>query len=491
LPSNIRVRFAPSPTGKLHVGGARTALFNWAWAKRHGGTFLLRIEDTDEGRSTPEFERAILEGLHWLGLQWDEGPDIGGPFAPYRQTERAGRHKELAQKLFAAGWAYRCFCTTERLEKLREEQSKNHLKPEYDGLCRKLPNGEVERRVAAGEKFVLRFAVPAGETRFLDHVRGDVVFQNKEVDDWVMVRSDGTPTYNFVVVCDDIDMGVTHVFRGEEHLVNTPKQVLLYRAFEKPAPEFGHLPLMLGKDGKKLSKRTGDTALQDYRDKGYPKDAIVNFLCLQGWALNGTTEIFTIDQLVANFEIKDVSKAGAIFDLDKFQWLAGEYIRKEPLAEFAEHCAPFVVAAGLSTEADLRARWDWYLRVAHGEQERVRTYGELPPRIGYLFAPDADFPWEADAEKNAKKHVGARETLAAYSVWLDERLATGKKPTELRDETKAWITARGLKIPALFQPLRCALTGQAGGPDLFDIMELLGVPRVRVRIQRGAERLAG
>ncbi|MCE9593420.1 MAG: glutamate--tRNA ligase [Planctomycetes bacterium] len=491
MPSNIRVRFAPSPTGKLHVGGARTALFNWAWAKKHGGTFLLRIEDTDEGRSTQEFERAILEGLHWLGLQWDEGPDIGGPFAPYRQTERAARHKELAQKLFAAGWAYRCFCTTERLEKLREEQSKNHLKPEYDGLCRKLAKEEVERRVATGERYVLRFAVPQGETRFLDHVRGDVVFQNKEVDDWVMVRSDGTPTYNFVVVCDDIDMGITHVFRGEEHLVNTPKQVLLYRAFEKPAPEFGHLPLMLGKDGKKLSKRTGDTALQDYREKGYPKDAIINFLCLQGWALNGTTEVFTVDQLVANFEVKDVQKAGAIFDLDKFQWLAGEYIRKEPLAEFAEHCAPFVVAANLATDAELRARWDWYLRVAHGEQERVRTYGELPPRVAYLFGADADFAWEADAEKNAKKHAAARDTLAAYGAWLDERLDAGKKPTDLRDETKAWITERGLKIPALFQPLRCALTGQAGGPDLFEIMELLGVPAVRARIRRGAERLAG
>ncbi|MCK6445043.1 MAG: glutamate--tRNA ligase [Planctomycetes bacterium] len=490
MSSNIRVRFAPSPTGKLHVGGARTALFNWAYARRNGGKFLLRIEDTDEERSTAEYERAILEGLHWLGIQWDEGPDIGGPCAPYRQTERAARHKELATKLFADGWAYRCFCSAERLEALREAQSKQHLKPEYDGLCRKLAKDEVERRVAAGEKYVLRFAVPAGETRFLDHVRGDVVFQNKEVDDWVMVRSDGTPTYNFVVVCDDIDMGITHVFRGEEHLVNTPKQVLLYRAFGKPIPEFGHLPLMLGTDGKKLSKRTGDTALQDYRDKGYPKDAIVNFLCLQGWALNGTTEIFSVGELVANFDIKDVSKAGAIFDIDKFQWLAGEYIRKEPLEEFAAHCEPFVVAAGLATSAELVARRDWWLAVARGEQERVRTYGELPPRIAYLFAPDHDFAWDGEAEKNAKKHATGVETLRAYATWLDERLAAGKRPTELRDETKAWIAARGLKIPGLFQPLRCALTGQAGGPDLFEIMELLGTERVRARIRRGAERLS-
>ncbi len=490
MPSNIRVRFAPSPTGKLHVGGARTALFNWAYARRYGGKFLLRIEDTDEERSTAEFETAILDGLHWLGIHWDEGPDIGGPCAPYRQTERAARHKELAKQLFEKGWAYRCFCSSERLDALREKQSANHEKPAYDGLCRKLAKDEVERRVAAGEKYVLRFAVPEGETRFVDHVRGEVVFQNKEVDDWIMVRSDGAPTYNFVVVCDDVDMDITHVFRGEEHLVNTPKQVLIYKAFGKAAPEFGHLPLMLGTDGKKLSKRTGDTALQDYRDKGYPKDAVVNFLCLQGWALNGTTEIFSVDDLVKHFDIKDVTKGGAIFDIDKFQWLAGEYIRKESLEQFAEHCLPFVVAAGVATEADLRARWDWYLRVAKGEQERVRTYAALATRTAYLFASDQDLAWDPEAEKGARKHANGVETLRAFKTWLDERLASGKKPTELRDEAKAWVTARGLKMPGLFQPLRCALTGQAGGPDLFETMELLGEAHVAARIERGATRLS-
>jgi nondiscriminating glutamyl-tRNA synthetase len=431
-----------------------------------------------------------VDGLRWLGIQWDEGPDIGGPHAPYRQTERAARHKELAHELFERGWAYRCFCSSERLEKLREEQAKNHQKPAYDGLCRNLAKDEVARRVAAGEPYVLRFAVPSGETRFVDHVRGEVVFQNKEVDDWIMVRSDGTPTYNFVVVCDDIDMQITHVFRGEEHLVNTPKQVLIYKAFEKPVPEFGHLPLMLGTDGKKLSKRTGDTALQDYRDKGYPKDAIVNFLCLQGWALNGTTEIFSVDDLVANFEIADVNKAGAIFDIDKFQWLAGEYIRKETLEELAEHCAPFVVAAGLASESDLRARWDWFLRVVKGEQERIRTYGELALRVAFLFAPGDEIAWDPDAEKNARKHAAAPQTLREYETWFRAQLAQGKRPTDLRDATKAWVGERGLKLPALFQPLRCALTGQAGGPDLFEAMELLGDERVLSRIERGARRLA-
>jgi glutamyl-tRNA synthetase len=474
----------------LHIGGARTALFNWAYARRRGGQFLLRIEDTDFERSTKEYERAILDGLSWLGINWDEGPDIGGPCAPYRQSERLARHRELAQQLLASGAAYHCFCSPERLETLRAEQSARKEKPAYDRLCAKLSKAEVEKRVAAGEKPVVRFRVPEGQTRFLDHVRGEVVFENREVDDWIMVRADGMPIYNFVVVCDDIDMRISHVFRGEEHLVNTPKQVLLYQALGKPIPEFGHLPLMLGTDGKKLSKRTGDTALEDYRDKGYPKDAIVNFLCLQGWALNGTTEIFSRDELVANFDIKDVTKAGAIFDQDKFQWLAGEYIRRESVDELADHCAPYLVQAGLTTEAELARRRDWYLRAVRGEQERIRTYGELPARIGYLFADDERVPFDEAAEKNARKQAGAAATLAAYGEWLQGQFAAGAEPAALGPATKSWVAERGLKIPALFQPLRCALTGQAGGPDLFEVMSLLGSDKSSKRIRAGAARFA-
>ncbi|HKX46892.1 MAG TPA: glutamate--tRNA ligase, partial [Planctomycetota bacterium] len=411
----IRVRFAPSPTGKLHIGGARTALFNWAYARGRGGKFLLRIEDTDRERSTPEFERAILEGLRWLGMQWDEGPDVGGPHAPYRQSEREDLHRGVAAELLAAGWAYRCFCSPERLERLREEQSARHAKPAYDGLCRDLDGAEVARRVEQGERPVLRFRVPDGETRFTDLIRGEVVFQNREVDDWVMVRSDGAPTYNFVVVCDDSAMEITHVIRGEEHLTNTPKQLLLYGALGVPAPVFAHLPLMLGTDGKKLSKRTGDTALQDYRDKGFPPEAVMNFLCLQGWALDDKTEVFTLDELVRRFDVVDVSKGGSIFDLDKFRWLAGEYIRRDSLERVADRCVPFVVAAGLATEAELAARRAWFLAVVRTEQERITTYGELPERIAYLFADDAALPWDPKAEEAARKHGG--EPLAAWLDW--------------------------------------------------------------------------
>ncbi|MEM7517440.1 MAG: glutamate--tRNA ligase, partial [Planctomycetota bacterium] len=400
MSESVRVRFAPSPTGKLHVGGARTALFNWAFAKRQGGTFLLRIEDTDEERSTKEFEVAILEGLRWLGIDWDEGPDAGGEHGPYYQSERRGRHDAIAAELFERGLAYRCFCTSEELATMREERMAKGL-PAYDGRYRDLSREESDARAAAGDAFTLRFRVPDGVTNFTDLIRGDVRFENKEVEDWVMVRTTGAPTYNFVVVCDDADMEITHVLRGEEHLTNTPKQILLFEALGKKAPQYAHLPLMLGKDKKKLSKRTGDTALQDYREKGFPKDAIVNFLCLQGWALDGETEVFSVEELATNFEIGDVSKGGAVFDIEKFEWLAGEWIRRESVEELAAHCAPHVVAAGQRTEDQLGAQKEWFHSVVKEMQERLRTYAELPAKIAFLFAGEDEVVWEEKAEKNA------------------------------------------------------------------------------------------
>ena len=348
-----RLRFAPSPTGVLHIGGARTALFNWAHARRTGGAFVLRIEDTDPTRSRAEYEVAILDGLKRLGIDWDEGPDVGGPHGPYRQTERFESYLGTASALFQAGWGYRCFCPAERLEALREEQMANKENPRYDGHCKGLSQEEVAAKMDAGEKPVLRFDVPDGETTFTDLIRGTVTFKNSEVDDWIMVRADGTPTYNFVVVCDDTAMEITHVLRGEEHLTNTPKQVLLYQALGLDAPVFGHLPLMLGTDGKKLSKRTGDTALVDYLDKGYPPEAIFNFLCLQGWALDGMNDLFTRDELLASFDPKDVSKGGSIFDPEKFQWMAGEYVRRDTPERLTERCTPYLVDAGLASAEDV------------------------------------------------------------------------------------------------------------------------------------------
>lgn len=490
MSDTVRVRFAPSPTGKLHIGGARTALFNWAYARRHGGKFLLRIEDTDPERSTKEHERAILGGLRWLGIDWDEGPDVGGPYAPYHQAQRIERHLAVARDLLAQGRAYRCFCSTERLEEMREDQEEQKQGSAYDRRCRTLARAEAERRAAAGEKFVVRFDVPDGKTSLADLVRGDVTFDNKDVDDWVMVRSDGNPTYNFVVVCDDIDMRITHVFRGEEHLINTPKQVLLYQALGAPAPQFGHLPLMLGTDRKKLSKRTGDTALQDYQEQGYPRDAVVNFLCLQGWALDGTREIFSLDELVKHFDIKDVSKAGAVFDIDKFRWLAGEYLRKETPDELLAHCAPYLVASGLMSAADVRARAAWLQAVLAAEKERMHVYSELPARIAYLFADDAELVYEPEAEANARKHAERIAVLRDFRAWLAPQLAGAFEAAPLRDAMKTWTQERKVKLPQLLQPLRCALSGRPGGPDCFDMITWLGAERALRRIDRALARLA-
>ena len=499
MTDTVRVRFAPSPTGKLHVGGARTALFNWAFARHHGGVFVLRVEDTDRERSTPEFETAILEGLRWLGIDWDEGPDVGGDHGPYHQTARTAEHLAVAERLEHDGVGYRCFCTTQRLSALRTAQKEAKQTPAYDGLCRDLAPDEVERRMAAGEPSVLRFRVPAGSTAFADLIRGDVTVPNADIDDWVMVRAGGHPTYNFVVVCDDVHMGITHVCRGEDHLTNTPKQVLLYEALGLPQPIFAHLPLMLGKDGKKLSKRTGDTALSDYRDKGYPKDAVLNFLALQGWALDGVTEVFGTDELIASFALEDVSKGGSIFDPEKFLWLAGEYLRGETPEQLAAHCAPYVVEAGLLTAEELEARRDWYLRAVTLEQPRVQLYSEMPANLAYLFAADDALEYEEKAEKNARKHDLAG-TLGVYRDWLAVRIeagageagagADGQDAAALRDASKAWVAEQGLKFPALFQPLRCALTGKPGGPDLFDVMQLLGPEHTLRRIDAGLDRLA-
>jgi glutamyl-tRNA synthetase len=489
VPDPIRLRFAPSPTGHLHIGGARTALFNWAWARRTGGKFLLRIEDTDRERSRPEYERSILEGLRWLGLDWDEGPDVGGPFGPYRQSERHARYREAAEELLSRGEAYACFCSPERLEELRQERSRSGLNPAYDGRCRALDPAQSARRRAAGEPAVVRFRVPEGRTRVEDWIRGEVAFENREVEDWVMVRSSGDPIYNFVVVVDDIDMRITHVLRGEEHLTNTPKQVLLYRAFGRTPPVFAHLPLMLDKDRKKLSKRSGDTSLQDYRDKGYPPEAVLNFLSLQGWALDDRTTLFSREQLIERFDPHDVSPSGSVFDPDKFLWMAGEYIRSDDISRVAERCLPFVVAAGLASAAELVERRAWYHAVVASEKERIRLYAELPGRIAYLFARDDELCYQEEALAAARKHADRALVLARYLDWLSPRLDP-LEPARLREATKLWAKEQGLALAALFQPLRCALTGAPGGVDLFEAMALLGPARVRARIERACSVLA-
>ena len=365
------------------------------------------------------------------------------------------------------------------------------LTPRYDGRCRELSEEAAAAQVEAGQPFVLRFRTPEGTTSFKDLIRVEVTFQNEEVDDWVLIRSDGNPTYNFVCVCDDAAMGITHVVRGEEHLVNTPKQILLYEVLGANAPAFAHVPLMLSAAGKKMSKRDGDTGLADYRRAGYSPEATVNFLALQGWALDGETEVFPVEQLIENFDLGRVSKGGSIFDQEKFKWMSGEYLRAEPLSQTAERSRPFVVAAGLTTEADLQGRKDWFERAVEAVRPRVQLYSEIPGALAFLFAPDDALSYDPKAEAGARKR-GADGLLAleALAPWLEQRLSGEADSAALGADLKAWVTERGVKFPVVFQPLRCALTGNAGGPELADILLLLGAERVLARLRAGMTRLA-
>lgn len=490
MSSPVRVRIAPSPTGTVHLGLCRTALFNWAYARRHGGQFLLRVEDTDTERNTAESYAAILDGLRWLGIDWDEGPDIGGPKGPYLQSERVEGHRRVADELLASGHAYRDFASPEELDAWRAEQEGRKQRIAYRGKDRDLGPEASAERAAAGEPFAVRARIPDGETRFTDLIRGDVRIPHDEVDDWVLVRrGGGMPTYNFVVVCDDSAMEITHVLRGEEHLINTPKQLLLYAALGLEAPAFGHLPLMLGTDRKKLSKRTGDTSLGDYRDAGYPQGAILNFLALQGWALDGETEVFDMQTLCANFDPASVSKAGAVFDPKKFRWLGGEYLRGESPAELLEHALPFFASSGVADGSAIEARRDFFLRAVELVQERCELYADVPTWVAPLLAADGEVPFDPKAEKGARKRERGPALLSAYADWLEARDA-GESAADLGAATKAWVEEQEAKIPELFQPLRLALTGQPGGPDLFDLIALLGRGPSLSRIRSGSQRLA-
>lgn len=490
MPSPVRVRIAPSPTGTVHLGLCRTALFNWAYARRHGGQFLLRVEDTDTERNTAESYAAILEGLRWLGIDWDEGPDIGGAKGPYLQSERVEGHRQVADGLLASGHAYRDFASPEELDAWRASQEGRKQRIAYRGKDRDLEPGVSAERAAAGESFAIRARIPEGETRFQDLIRGDVRIPHEEVDDWVLVRrGGGMPTYNFVVVCDDSAMEITHVLRGEEHLINTPKQLLLYAALGLEPPAFGHLPLMLGTDRKKLSKRTGDTALGDYRSAGYPQGAVLNFLALQGWALDGETEVFDMRTLCEHFDPAAVSKAGAVFDPKKFRWLGAEYLRAESPAQLLDHALPFFEESGVAGADDIGARRDFFLKAVELVQERCELYADVPKWISPLLAPDDQVAFDPKAEKGARKRERGPELLRAYGAWLEARPAD-EPASAAADATKAWVQEQDAKIPELFQPLRLALTGQPGGPDLFELMALLGRDPSLARIRAGAERLA-
>jgi glutamyl-tRNA synthetase len=459
----VRVRFAPSPTGHLHVGGARTALFNWLFARHHGGTFILRIEDTDRSRSTEENLAAILDALRWLELDWDEGPPATG----YRQTERLDLYRAHATRLVAAGRAYYCDCPPEQLETERRAAEARKETFRYPGRCR-------ERGLAAG---ALRLRIPdTGTTVVQDLIHGPVVFDHQQLDDWILVRTDGTPTYNFCVVVDDVDMRISHVIRGNDHLSNTPKQVLCYEAFGFPVPAFAHVSMILGPDRARLSKRHGATSVQAYREQGILPEALVNYLARLGWS-HGDQEIFTRAELIERFDIKDVSSSGAVFDQAKLEWLSQEYIKASDGARLAGLVRPLLAEAGLPAPDDARLA-----AMLETLRERARTLREMVEVGRFYFERPAGYE-----EKSRAKLLTAAgaERLGVLIDRLQE--VEPFAPSALEALYRELVAALGLKLVDLAQLTRLAVTGRTASPPLFDVLALLGREEVIARLRTAAE----
>lgn len=476
----VRVRFAPSPTGLLHIGGARTAIYNWALARRFGGTFVLRIDDTDPERSTDENVTAILSGLRWLGLDWDEGPEIGGDFGPYFQTERADTYVDALHTMRDNGSAYACFCSADTLTEKRDAARKRGGYAGYDRTCRRLDPAEVASRVAAGEPHVWRLAVPEDRTEvaFDDAIRGHMSFPADALDDFVLVRTDGTPTYNFATVVDDALMEMSHIVRGDDHLSNTPRQILVFEALGHEVPVFAHLPMILGPDGKRLSKRHGAASVEAYRYEGYLPEAVLNYLALLGWSLDGETTIISADMLCESFALDRVSSNPAILDTDKLEWMNGTYIRELDASAFIDRIAPWLADAGLVTPERLEAERDWLLRLAPLVSERVKRLDEVVPMVRFLFVDGVEIDPAARA-----KVLGAAGAMDALTG-AREALATVEpfETTEIEAALRALPESLGIKPKLIFQSVRVAVTGTAVSPPLFESLELLGRTKTLSRL---------
>ncbi len=475
----VRVRFAPSPTGYLHVGGARTALYNWLFARHTQGVFVLRIEDTDAERSTDESTAAILDAMHWMGLDWDEGPGVGGPVGPYRQVERLKLYQEYAQKLLDEGKAYYCVCAPEELETRRKAALAAGTSPKYDGRCRPRVN---DLSGVGGKGAAVRLLVSGeGRTEFADLVHGPIGFENVDLDDFVLLRSDGIPTYNFAVVIDDTLMGITHVIRGDDHISNTPRQMSLYDALGLSVPYFAHIPMILGPDRSRLSKRHGATSVMAYQQMGYLPEAMVNYLARLGWS-HGDQEIFTQDELVRHFSLEKVGKTPAVFDPVKLEWLNGQYIKQTAPDRLTALLRPFWEAAGVQQEELDRKGEDWLQKVGLLFQERARTVTELASSSRFVF----DGTIERDP--TAMRKVLTAEAKARLRTLLPEIDALSTfTAVALESLFRTRATALGLKLVDLAQPFRTALSGKTVSPPIFPIMELMGWEAVQRRVEETLE----
>lgn len=469
-PQEIRTRFAPSPTGYLHLGGARTALFNWLFAKKHNGQFLLRIEDTDRQRSSEEMTRQIFEGLVWLGLQWD-GEVI-------YQGARARLHREHAQKLVRQGNAYACFCSKEELDARRREAESRKQAYRYDGTCRWLSPGEVKQKMDAGLPYAIRFKTPEGETVWQDAVHGEIRVNNKEIDDFIILRSDGSPIYQLAVVVDDHLMGITHVIRGDDHISNTPKQILLYQAFGWPVPSFAHVPLILGPDKKRLSKRHGATSIEEYRNMGILPEALFNYLVLLGWSPGDDREILTREEIIEAFSLEGISGKSAIFDEKKLLWMNGQYISHTPDEKLWSYVSELLVQQNVMSLSEALARKEYLLRVIRLMKPRVRLLTDFVASASYFYADPKTFDQK-----------GVRKYLKEPRVWgllqrYTETIAQLEPFSEaaLEDELRSLAEKEGLAAAQLIHPLRLALTGKTVSPGLFELMVLLGKETVVRRL---------
>lgn len=475
----VRVRFAPSPTGPLHIGGARSALFNWLYARRHGGQFIVRIEDTDLERSSLESEKNILASLKWLGLDWDEGIEVGGPNGPYRQTERLELYRNYAQKLLDMDCAYYCYCTEEELAAEREALLAKGEMPRYMGKCRQLSPEERKKLEAEGRKPVLRFKVPGDKTVVVDDlVRGKVEFDCAGIGDYIIMKSDWVPTYNFAVVVDDHLMNITHVIRAEEHLSNTPRQILIYDALGWPKPTFAHVSLILGKDRSKMSKRHGATAIEQYQKLGYLPEALVNFLALLGWSPGGEEEIFTADQIKDMFSLERVSKAPAVFDLEKLNWLNGHYIRQSDLGYITKLCLPYLQQAGYVPADPTPEDIAMAQRVVAVTRDYLANLSEIVEHVA-MFYNDELSPVD-DQAREVLEQPQVPEVMKA----MKEKLFSSSELTEeiVKKMLKELTKELGFGGKKVYMPLRVALTGQTHGPELYQIIPILGINRTVARL---------
>jgi glutamyl-tRNA synthetase len=464
----MKLRFAPSPTGFLHVGGARTAIFNLLHARRYGGTMLLRIEDTDVERSRQHHAEQIVSSLQWLGVEWDEGP--------LYQSDRLDRYRERTVELEAGAKAYRCYCTVEELDAERSAAEHAGKAYRYSGKCRTL--AEAGALQPDDVPHVTRFKVNPGDVRFHDLIRGDVHFETELIDDFVLLRSDGYPTYHLSVVVDDIDMAITHVARGDDHLSNTPKHILLFQAFGAPVPQFAHLPLILGSDKKRLSKRTGATSAEEYRDMGIVPDALFNFLTLLGWSPGGDRELFTPAESAALFDLHDVNKAPAVFDVEKLLWMNGQYLMRMQPEEIYPHLVPFLTHREPVREI---------LALVELFQKRARTLREMAEQMEFYFAADDAVAYDDDA---VKKHIKGDDLAQRMKELRDALAATEPFDVAATEQSlRALAESRGVGAGKLIHPLRVALTGKLASPPIFDVAAVLGKARTVRRLERMIERL--